>query len=55
MDNKTPEKKAYNKPEITEIGNINEVILSGGIYGSYDGSYSSNGMKYATFDPSSVA
>lgn len=54
MENKATEKKAYEKPVVKEIGRINEIVLSNGIYGNADGSYVANMAKYNTFYPDSI-
>lgn len=47
MDNK----KTYSKPEITEVGKLNEVILAAGLTFDVDNVYIQNGVQYATFNP----
>lgn len=44
-------KKAYETPEITEIGQLNQFIRSNGLSYDVDGGYTDNMMRYATFDP----
>ena len=45
------EKKSYNKPEIVEIGRLNQFIRANGVSSNIDDLFIRNGVAYATFDP----